>query len=290
MYSSIPKIFSVFTLWVFFTPSVHASELLLYSSKVDVSVGEEFTVDVIANSDESVNAISGRILFPDMMLEMREIRDGNSSINFWIEKPNTESAGTSVFSGITPGGFSGVNNLIFSIVFKAKQEGVASISIAEAKALQNDGSGTEIALDLRNTVLQVKAGDSNARRNVIEDSEPPENFTPIISHSNSLYEDNLFVVFSTQDKGSGISHYEVKEYLFKPLSFLTSWRVVESPYVLSDQELRSYIFVRAVDNAHNMQVVEIAPTHPLLWYEYLFYWLILISILFGVFYVFLKKQ
>jgi hypothetical protein len=287
MYYLLTKIFFILVFCTFFSLDVHASELRLDVSKVDVRIGEEFVVEVLMNTDGLVNAVEGKIVFREDVFEVREIRDGNSSINLWIEKPHSES-GAIVFSGITPGGFVGVNKHIFSVVFEVKQEGPAEISIAEAKALENDGTGTEISLALRNATVDIKAGDSSIRRSVIKDTVPPEPFTPIISSDPNIFGGQSFVVFSTQDKDSGISHYEIKEYRFKPFSLFILWRVVESPYILSDQELKSHTLMRALDNARNIQVSDIAPVRPLLWYEYAFYWIILIGVLCGAGYAFSK--
>lgn len=274
MYNSLLKIFFVLALCVFFPFIAYASELRLDSSKVDLRVEEEFTVEIIMNVDEQVNAIDGQIVFPDTLLEMQEIRDGNSSINFWIEKPRIESAGTLIFSGITPGGFSGVNNQIFSIIFKAKQEGTATISIAQANALQNDGVGTNITLALRNVVVNVKAGDSGVRKHVIEDVVSPEPFTPIITHDPSLFEGKSFVVFSTQDKGSGVNRYEVREGKW-------GWfRIAESPHLLKSQKLDWDIYVKAIDNAGNERVAVLKSSVHRNWWEGSGLFVILIMVVF----------
>lgn len=265
-----------------------ASEIRLDANKVEIKMNEQFIVDVVVYADEPVNALEGKIKFSSDILDVTEIRDGNSSINFWIEKPHLASEGEIIFSGITPGGFTGVNNIIFSIVFEAKQNGLASVVVDNIKVLKNDGLGTEEKMTFNNVKIFVNKGDSNVHKEILKDEILPEPFNPIVTKDPSLFEGKYFVAFSTQDKNSGIAYYQIKEYKWKFLSFLSSFKVVESPYLLTDQSLKSYIIIRAVDNANNIQVSEIIPTYSLLWYEYFPFWIIIVIILGIVFYLFFK--
>ena len=72
--------------------------------------------------------------------------------------------------------------------------------------------------------------------------------------------------FTTQDKGSGIERYEIQERR-KPTIDNRSWIVAESPYVLNDQVLHSFIDIRAVDKAGNVRVATVPPKYPLAWYQ-----------------------
>lgn len=274
-----------FILLTFFPLTSFASELRLDASRMDVYAGEEFTVEVTLFADEPVNAVEARIIFLEDMLVVKEISDGNSSINFWVERPRSEIPGIVVFSGVTPGGFSGVNNLLFSVTFEAKKTGTAVISISNAKALQDDGVGTETSLSLRNVAVEIKAGDSSTRKEEAKDTVQPEPFAISIARDPSISDGEWFVAFATSDKDSGVSRYEIREYRFSPLTFLSRWRVAESPHILSDQALKSHVIVRAVDGAGNVRISEIPATHSLAWYEYALYWFILTSVVCAVVYV-----
>lgn len=263
MYNSLLKIFFVLLLCVFFPIGADAAELRLDSSKVGVRTGEEFTVGVIMSVDEPVNAVEGRLVFPANKLIVKEIREGNSIINFWVEKPRIESSGIILFSGITPGGFSGANNSIFSVVFEAKNTGIASVALQNTKALKNDGLGTETPLLIRDTAVSIKPGDSNARKETLTDTELPEDFSPIIESDPNIFDGKFFLIFTTQDKGSGIKRYEVREGRFG------WWREAESPHVLSHQRLDRDIYVRATDNTGNERVtILVARVHSAWWELY----------------------
>lgn len=266
-----------------FVAPVFAAEIRLESQKVNVKTAEQFIVDVFVSSDESLNAIEGKLSFTEKLLSLREIREGSSVINFWIEKPRREE-GEIVFSGITPGGFKGPQNLLFSLVFEAESAGEADILLLEAAALRNDGLGTSESLSLRNAEISVKPGDSKIRSVSPEDEEQPEDFVPIITSDPQLFEGKQVLVFATQDKGSGVLGYEVKEFRYGLLSLISPWERAESPYVLKDQELKSRIEVRVIDFSGNKRVVLVAPQYALTWYDHLRAFAILsAALLFGFF-------
>ncbi len=238
-----------------------AAELRLDPHKVAVGLREQFIVDVVVNSADSLNAVQGQLVFSAEQLTPVNILDGNTVINFWVEKPNSPEPGIIAFSGITPGGFSGPTNLLFSVVFEAKNTGPANIAFQEIKVLLNDGQGTEAAFSTRNTTILVKPGDSNVRRETFSDTEPPEDFTPLIARDPNIFDGKYFLVFSTQDKKSGINRYEVREGKW-------SWfHEAESPYLLRDQNLRSKIYIKAIDQNDNERLVIVASRNLAPWWQ-----------------------
>ena len=241
--------------------SAMAAEIRLDTNNAQIGVGDEVAVDVMVNELESINAIEGSVVFPKDLLEVIEIRDGNSVINFWITAPEVNDQGTITFSGITPGGFSGVSSRLFSIVFLAKQEGLAKIALQDFNALANDGQGTQIPITVRDVNITIKPGDSSVHKEDIKDTEPPEYFYAYIGQDESLFEGQYFLTFSTQDKNSGISHYEVREGVWR------FFALAESPYLLKYQSLDRDIFIKAIDNKGNEQLSILKATNGSMWYD-----------------------
>jgi len=101
-----------------------------------------------------------------------------------------------------------------------------------------------------------------------------------------MFEGKYFLVFATQDKKSGIAHYEVQENRRQKIES-RKWIETESPYILKDQELRSYIFVKAVDKAGNERIAVVEPRYPIKWYEMYEIWGIIIVMIF-IGYIFWK--
>lgn len=283
------KIFILLAVFIpFFATPVFAAEVSFDTKTREIKANQLFEVGVFINTDnEEINAFEGQIIFPKDILVLKEIRDGNSIINFWIEKPKNQNDAIT-FSGITPGGFNSEKGLIFSAIFEAKKEGVAKFEINDARVLRNDGTGSAATLTIAPFEVVVSEG-VPAEISVlpkVRDSEPPESFVPEIARDESIFDGKWFVVFVTQDKSSGIDHYEIKESRQKFFAVFKKWLPGESPYVLTDQELRSYVLIKAVDKVGNEKVMEIVPKNPLAWYENYENWVMIIAgflIIAGVF-------
>ena len=131
MKQSLKSKIIVFTaIFLFFASSAFAADTL-------------FEAGFFLNTEnENINALEGKIVFPEKLLELKEIRTGDSIISFWIEQPEA-SNGEILFSGIILGGYLGKKGLIFSAVFQSRQEGRDPIEIRDVRTLLNDGEGTE---------------------------------------------------------------------------------------------------------------------------------------------------
>jgi len=266
---------------VFIATPVLAAEISFDTKTNSVTAGQQFQAGVVLNTNgEEINAVEGKIIFPSDLLKLKEIRDANSIISFWVDKPKLESDGQIAFSGIIPGGYRGPKGLLLTLIFVSKKEGQGTIELQNAKTLLNDGNGTEAALSIapyQFTISQaVSAPSAPLVVPPIIDKEPPESFVPEIGQNPAISDGKWFLVFVTQDKGLGIDHYEVKETRQRIFGVFAKWVTAESPYVLQDQELRSYIFVKAVDKAGNARIEKISPRNPLGWYENYENWLIII--------------
>lgn len=209
-----------------------------------------FSAELIVDTGtELINALEATINIPSN-IKIEKVYIGDSAILFWIESPiYDESAQSISFSGITPGGFQGQKPVLsFSGMFSA--EDLPSFTFSEVRALKNDGLGTiiPIALSLQMTEIAL-------------DQIPPEPFRPLLSTSPDVFGGRRFLSFTTQDKGTGIEHYEyASAWLFPPRD--DDWLVTESPLVLSRAMLFKKIYIRAIDNSGNYRTVSIAgPYH-----------------------------
>ncbi len=243
--------------------------------------GDIFLASIFLDTEgESINAAAGKIIFPSQLLEMQEVRDGNSIINFWVERPKVDQTGTINFSGIIPGGYQGGKGFLFSIVFQAKSSGKSIVEIHDAKILLNNGKGTSASLTISPLQFSITQGGVASQPSVksAEDNKLPEEFKPEITQSPDIFDGKWFLVFATQDKGSGIADYQVRESQSRILAFFSGWHSATSPYLLQDQNLTSYIYVKAIDKAGNKRVVVVEPGYPMPWYKQPLIWVTIIVI------------
>ena len=175
-----------------------------------------------------------------------------------------------VFSGIVPGGYIGGSGRIFSAVFYAKKKGKGFIEIRNPKVLLNDGQGTETKTKTSILKIAISAKTPSVLPPEKKDIEPPEDFLPEITRDPSVFGNKWFLVFSTQDKESGINYYKVCEGKRKCVT-------AESPYLLKNQNLDEEIIVKAVDKSGNNKIVVLPPQKPKIWYENYLYLVILIA-------------
>lgn len=225
--------------------------------KKDIARNDSFSVQLrIENEGEGINAAEISLEFSDDLLTLQSVNDGGSIVNLWVEEPREITGekcltgiincGAIKMSGLIPGGFVG-DGLLASLTFAAKKEGVADIFFNQhASKVFLDRADAKLA-DVVYEPLEIKvAGEGEGDKRLILDYFPPEKFTILLNKTELALDNKWFISFSTQDKGLGISHYEVQEKLLG--LFDGRWKRGESPYVLGNQWLLSIIKVRAVDN------------------------------------------
>lgn len=281
-----------------------AAELYLESSEGKYYVDETFTIDIRVNVEhnESINAIEGYVEFPNDILKVKDFSTGNSILTF-IEKPKIDyGKGLISFTGIIPGGYSGMipgdpgkSNLLGKIIFQAVSSGSAQIVFKDnSQALLSDGKGTPAKLITKGVIIEVELPKEEPLRDewkeeLEKDKIPPEDFIPEIIKINDKY----YLAFSTKDKNSGIDHYEIFE---EDISRTTgklfwgqNWIERGSPYLLKDQSLTSAIEIKAIDKAGNEKIVKLPAAYSLSWYKNYFIWVIIILVIIFT-YSFIKRN
>lgn len=247
---------------------VLAAGLTFGTPAAEVEIGKSFEVSVFLDTQgEQINAVEGRITFPVSVLAFSGVRDPGSVVNFWVERPSVRGDGVT-FSGIIPGGFLGDRGYLFSIIFESRALGAVALATSGERLLRHDGEGT--AASVRRAPLHLTV----VERTAVPvpgflppyDADPPDPFSIELAHDQDLAEGKWVAIFATQDKGSGINRYEIRESR-RAGDTMGGWEVAESPYVLKDQELRSFLAVKAVDNARNERISVLAPRNPLRWFE-----------------------
>ncbi|MEA1925745.1 MAG: hypothetical protein U9M90_00665 [Patescibacteria group bacterium] len=264
---------SIFSLLAFH--GAEAAKLFLEQAgpqEENLGLGENIHLELFFDSrEQNINTIQGKIFFSSETVSLERISQENSILSYWVEPPQIKNAGEIVFSGLAPGGFNGPKGLVLSIDFLAQKEGLARIGVGEARVLLNDGKGTEletISSEIKLLVGPRKIGQiSDARKPaaaIPDDSTAPETFIPAISQHEELFDGKWFVSFYARDIHYGISHYEIFESR-KLIDFeqaseeSASWIGAGSPYLLQDQSLQSYVYVKAVDKAGNKRIAMVLP-------------------------------
>ncbi len=250
------KLFKFLALTFLLSTSLHvrAATVFFDAQKQIQKQGEVLTTVKIDTERININTVSGSINIPPSF-DVSKIYDGESTIVVWIEQPKFDVGTHSIsFSGITPGGFAGVQKL-FSFVLKPTKQGTFSLNSTNLEIYKNDGKGTAVSAKAKPFVFVVSNKTSSAVVN-LQDKISPEEFTPVISESSDIYNGNYFVSFASTDKGVGIDHYETAQtWFFTPKA--ENWTKNESPLVLDSFSNIKIIYIKAVDKLGNERVKSI---------------------------------
>lgn len=257
-----------------------------FDSPAKVGPGQEFQVDFILDTKmENINAIEGSVVFDSTIFSLKEIRSADSVVALWVKNPaQGNTAGVVDFAGITPGGYNsqGEQGKIFSLVFSATKEGEGVIRVSDSlAALISDGQGTKAEAAFTPATIVVLRGVSTPPLPVLFDTEKPEPLFVEIIKNESLDKNKWVAVFYTQDKKSGISHYEIAEQAGQQISDYTKlqWRSAQNPEVLLDQDRRSFVYIKAVDKAGNEIISIVSPLSQQKLYQNIWFWCIIIVLL-----------
>jgi len=258
------KTFSMFTFAILamIAAPAYAAEFRIAVGTSTLDVGAVLEARVLIDTQgEDINAFEGVVTFPSDLFKPLEVRRGGGLVNFWIEEPRIEASGEVRFSGITPGGFTGHGQL-FSLVFQTKQQGSGTIVVESGRALRDDGAGSSAhATSIGDSIVVSSSLASSGVIPEIVDADPPEPFTPVVARDPTLFDGKYFLAFATQDKGSGVDHYEVCEGIFRECV------TAKSPYLLQHQNVDWKIIVRAVDRAGNVRTAAYPALMHLPWYQ-----------------------
>ncbi len=269
----------------------YAATLTLDPSTGSYGPGDMFVVTLRLDTapGECINAASIELLYPADWVKVTAVSKGESLLTLWTDEPLIDAEhGKLTFSGGIPAGYCGrvqgdpgKTNILAKVIFGVPGNmiggktatGPLPMNItfgSSTRILLNDGFGSQAMLTTKNatfTHVLTSSGIKNEWLDIVHaDNIPPDEFKVTIAHDASTFNGKYFIVFLAVDKQSGVHHYEVREDdpvrlgITRGKNEQASFVIATSPYVLKDQELKSRVTVRAIDNAGNMQESILGPS------------------------------
>ncbi len=289
-------VFTSIILFLFFVQPTFAARYYVKTDTQTFTSKGFFQLDVYLDSiDEVINAFDGEIGLPKELVSIIDIRTGGSYVSFWVEPPKQLSNNSIRFAGIFPGGYEGNKAFLFSLIGQIKDDTsrkqsaspfLGKITMENMHVLLHDGLGTPADVNyvpFNFTITSIASNDDNRQVLQANDTEPPEIFIPILTQDPNLNNGQKTIVFSTQDKGVGVSHYELYESDTqvdpKNTNEELEWSQVVSPHLLQDQTLSKNIYIKAVDKVGNERIVQLPAQHPLGHYSEKAIWGIILTVL-----------
>ncbi|MSU60306.1 MAG: hypothetical protein EXS52_00105 [Candidatus Staskawiczbacteria bacterium] len=127
--------------------AAEAANLYFSPSSGSYVVGGSLSVNInVSSADQSMNAVSGVVSFPQDKLEVASISKTGSVCNLWVQEPSfSNTYGTINFECIVLNpGFTGSLGKIIGVNFRSKSQGGTALSFSSGSVLANDGNGTSI--------------------------------------------------------------------------------------------------------------------------------------------------
>ncbi len=247
---------------VCFPGAALAAALYVNPTEGTYGLSDTFITDIrLDNQNECVNAIHVEVRYPTDTLRAVDFSKGSSILSLWIEEPKIDTdKGVVTFSGGIPGGYCGripgdpvLSNVLGKIVFSVigAEEKNATITIEDTSAVYlNNGAGTKAELTRQSGVFKIQesplSGVNPWLSQVADDKIPPDEFSITIESTRGVFGGDYYAVFATEDKQSGLDHYEIFE--------RGSWKTATSPHQLKDQYLLGGIQIKAIDKAGNERI------------------------------------
>ena len=176
IYHKLSLLLSVFVLAAapFF---VDAASVYLSPSSGSYSVGDQFTVDILASgSGQEINAVNATIIPKNSNLQIVSASKSGSILDFWTVEPKVQSNGSIQLEGVMLGkGYSGSAAKIATATVRARSEGQSGLSVTSAEVLANDGLGTKLATTLGTANFSVNPRPI-VEDKIVEIEEPSDDF------------------------------------------------------------------------------------------------------------------
>lgn len=256
------KIQNILTFFIIFgflsICSAQAKTTFYFQGEQTDKTTTDFTVKVLVDSDEPLNAYDLMIGYPSDLVLIKSIDNSHSIINIWqntfFEPPTN---GSIKIKGGSLKSFQGEAGEIISFHLTSLKVGRGDFIFEKAAAYLADGKGTMAGVETKNSPLSIYSPtlEFSTSTEVIQgktvefgekDKLPPLiNFLKI--EKNPFNDKEKLLIFDVQDKDSGI-----KSIWIKTKSYLSwsNWQEASNPYSFSPQVW--LIRFRVTDNSGNI--------------------------------------
>lgn len=289
----------LFIFYFLYSFPVSAASLYLEPSAGQYGAGQIFNQDIrVDNQGQSLNAFEIYLKYPADLINVINVSLANSILGPILESPKIDQVkGLIYFSGIIPGGYNGRitgdpgnSNLLANLTFQIKTDDnlkypqYAEIKLSkDSLVLLNDGLGTKTNLTTNDARIEIVKKTFNQEdlllNNNQEDKSLPQILTAEIIRHPSIFNNQYFLIFSAEDKESGVKKFQIAERLNNKDNL--NWLEVSSPYLIKDQSLKSNIYLKVIDGAGNetIKIINAEENKMTVYNKYLYPVIILMALL-----------
>lgn len=175
---SLQLITICFAVGLLFIPFfMHAATLSVVPATGVYKTGATFSVSILVNTAGTpVNAADGTLSYNSKELSVVSVSRASSIFNLWTTEPAfSNTAGTVIFSGGVPTGYTGGQGTVFVVTFRSLSSGTARVSLTGASVLAADGKGTNVLTNMSGGTYTLSAVESQPAPEVIVEYVAPAN-------------------------------------------------------------------------------------------------------------------
>lgn len=236
-----------------FSPVLHAASIRVYfSAPLEIMVGQEFSVRLLADSDQPLNAYSLNWIFQPDKFELINFSNANSIIDVWQDQPIASASGAVEFDGGSLRPFVGIGGELLEANFKALESGEAEFGFRNTAVFLANGKGTKVVPAKENLRIQIKVAEESSQpgsdsvREIILDKTPPAvEFLSL--EADPFNKGQKLLGFLVKDEGVGIKKAEAR---FRSSFFWSDWQAARNPTAVPVSAWA--VGFRVVDNKGNL--------------------------------------
>ncbi|MBI3588895.1 MAG: hypothetical protein HY093_00565 [Candidatus Liptonbacteria bacterium] len=211
-----------------------------------LGAGSEFSVKVLVDSKEALNAYAFSIDYPAEKLEVVSVNDAGTILDIRKDQPEAPFSSPLKFSGAGFKSFSGKAGLLFRINFRVIEVGSSLLTFSESKAYLADGKGTLIVPEVRILKVEAKEGILGSTPEVVNDKTPPS-FEKLALVPDPINSGQKLLTFLVKDDVSGVRDVSLQS---KRWLWWEEIKKISNPAAVSNSTWA--VRVRVSDNTGNI--------------------------------------
>lgn len=158
-----------------------ASNLTLVSDVKTASIGQQFSVSLLLDTEENINAAQGIVSFSPSVLQMVSVDNSDSVFNFWVEDPTiSNDVGTMSFVGGSSKIVNGKKLKVLIMKFKAVGIGNSNIKFSNGVVTADDGAGTNVLSNVTEAVVSVSGTVTTPTATPVVEQPKPIERAPVV--------------------------------------------------------------------------------------------------------------
>lgn len=184
----------------------------------------EFSVDILINSKDSINAFDMEVVFPKDKLHLLNFDYKDSIVDIWQSAPVVLPNGNIRMVGGMIKPFVGDNGLLTKINFRSESVGDMNFSFFKDNLYIADGKASLAVVASQSSNVVVENNGSRLQiENYFEDKTPPE---IILEQIKDPLSDSLLLTIQASDNDTGIQKIQMRN---KQWFTFSSWVDVKNP-------------------------------------------------------------